>query len=205
MANSMIKHDSGNNATWTKTIVSKTDYRDIMWTDLLEIAEDHWKWVQAQPGAYTRGESCLVAALFLPSTKGGVIFLSTIPRGTKHTEMMNGARAAPAWFHATTGGTNRNTNLQLHAEDGAEFLFETSPYAKGIVSRNLQYVTPDRDNAHSRMKLAVWGRHKTSPAQGESIALCTVGEKQPKCPAVARALNIAYCERYKVRFEQRHT
>ncbi|KAK0664646.1 hypothetical protein QBC41DRAFT_349857 [Cercophora samala] len=200
---SMTKHDTGANATWTKTVVSKTDYRNIMWTDLLAIAADHWQWVQAQPGAYTAQGSCLVAALFLPSTKGGVIFLSTIPRGTKHTEMMNGARTAPAWFRATTGGTGRATGLKLHAEDGAEFLFETSAYAKGIV-KNFQYVTPDRDNHHGQMRLAVWGRHRTSPAQGESIALCTAGEKQPKCPAVARALNVAYCEQYKVRFEEQN-
>ncbi|KAK4203630.1 hypothetical protein QBC40DRAFT_219198 [Triangularia verruculosa] len=198
---SMTKHDDDNNATWTKIVVSKTDYRNIMWTDLLKIAEDNWKWVQTQPFPNTAQGSCLVAALFLPSISGGVIFLSTIPRGSKHTEMMNGDRAAPAWFGATTGGTGHNTGLKLHAEDGAEFLFETSRHARGIV-RNSQYITPDRNNEHSRMQLAVWGRHRNSPLQGESIALCTVGEKQPKCPAVARTLNIAYCEQYKVRFEE---
>ncbi|KAK4184767.1 hypothetical protein QBC35DRAFT_347926, partial [Podospora australis] len=65
-----------------------------------------------------------------------------------------------------------------------------------------QYIMPDRDNHHCRMKLAVWGRHLTSPREGESIALCAAGLKTPKCPVVAGKLNIEYCTTFRVRFEE---
>ncbi|KAI3400648.1 hypothetical protein diail_2360 [Diaporthe ilicicola] len=183
---SMHKEGSGTSATWTKVFVSRDDYRDIMWEDLLEIAKDHWDWLMRDRdggrAAYTDMGSCLVAALFLPKTSGGVIFLSTIPRGNVHRAMSTSG--AGAWRAANTDRSRRL--MKLDAEDGAEYLFETSPYAAGIVSRAGEYVTPDRDNPHSRMKIAVWGRHNNSPPEGQQIPSCS------KCKNVADTLNVVY-------------
>jgi hypothetical protein len=87
--------------TWHRRFQSKRHYRDIMWTDPLEIAREHWDWVIQQPFCRTRQDAseaerqrmvdstgcCLVAVLFVPSNAGAYFFLSTIPRGEKATEM----------------------------------------------------------------------------------------------------------------------
>lgn len=193
----MDRVGSGNQATWTKIFVSRDDYRDIMWEDLLEIAKDHWEWLMRHDGraAYTSDGSCLVAALFLPRTSGGVIFLSTIPRGDLNSAMKAPTGGAGAWRAANTDRSRRLGRLD--AEDGAEYLFETSRYAAGIVSRHGEYVTADRDNPHSRMKIAVWGRHSNSPDGGHQIPSCS------KCKGVADRLSVVYCDSIRLGRERR--
>ncbi|KAK3939366.1 hypothetical protein QBC46DRAFT_388057 [Diplogelasinospora grovesii] len=86
-----------------------------MWTDIIEIAREHWRWVitqsyarthQGRDGRQRAGEvdqsgTCLVAILFVPSNTGAYFFLSTIPRPTKQREMRARAyRDAIAWWNA---------------------------------------------------------------------------------------------------------
>ncbi|KAL1851734.1 hypothetical protein Daus18300_012419 [Diaporthe australafricana] len=176
--------DSGTKTTWWQIYPSNNDYRDMAWDDLLNIARLHWNYVQAQEPrerAYTaKTNSCLVAALMLPSTSGAVIFLSTIARGAQYDKMRDyGGYDAPAWYMAN------EESAELHAEKAAEYLFETSQYSRGIV-HNGQYRPGDRDNPYSRMKLAVYGRKKDDPPAGKPIDICQ------GCRTVADRLNIEY-------------
>lgn len=175
--------DQGVNSTWWQVYKSPHDFRDITWEDLLGIARLHWNWVSAQQNAYTIDTgSCLVAALMMPSTSGARIFLSTIARGSRREEMRrHGAANAPAWYTALGPAAG---NLG-HAESAAEYLFETSRYARGVVSGG-RYRVDDRDNPNSRMKLAVWGYKPGYAATGQPVALCS------ECTEVAIRLNIDY-------------
>lgn len=178
---SMEPIDLGSNTAWTQVYYSRYDYRDMAWDDLLNVVRLYWNWVQAQDGAYNgRTDSCLVAALMLPSTSGAIIFLSTIARGSRYNGMCDyGAYDAPAWYMAN------QESPEIHAEKAAEYLFETSLYSRGIVY-NGQYRPDDRDNPHGRMKMAVYGRMDRDPSAGKPIDICN------GCRTVAERLNIEY-------------
>ena len=149
----MNRIGEGADATWTQIYHSPCDHRSITWDDLLGIARLHWNWVKVQDDAYTSTATCIVAALMLPSTRGAVIFLSTIARGDRYTEMSDfGFYNAPAWHYHNRGSD------ELHAEKAAEYLFESSNYSQGIVS-NMQYVLPDRDNPLKPHEVGCLGPH----------------------------------------------
>lgn len=181
----MTRVGEGFRATWFKVIVlNRGDARRFTRGDLLQTAKNHWDWLVSDPvrkeQAYTLKGSCLVATLYLPRPNGGAIFISTIPRGDRHTLMT--ASGADTWRAANTDINNKLDSL--HAEDGAAYLFETSGHAEDIVE-NGEY-TPDRNNPLSKMVMRVYGSH-TRDGLGKQIPSCI------KCQRVAEKLNIVCC------------
>ncbi|KAK4146995.1 uncharacterized protein C8A04DRAFT_25189 [Dichotomopilus funicola] len=154
---------------------------------------------------------CMVAALFVPSTAGAYIFLSTVPKGPRRQGMLSkGYQKAPTWWAAI----ERKSKTYCHAEDGAEHDFEewfrlnrsSLPHISLATDpkNGFEYFrVRDRDNELSPLKLAVWGCYKRErdpnlSQLGHFVELCTSGDKQPNCQEVARRLKIEFCTRDKL-------
>ncbi|KAH6623937.1 hypothetical protein F5144DRAFT_497928, partial [Chaetomium tenue] len=219
----------GVNPRWHRAFQSGEHYRDIMWTDLVEIARLHWEQIAADPssrtmtnkqyeamkqGVWDRG-GCIVAVLFVPSNKGAYFFVSTVPKHFQSEMRKNGYLDAPAWWAAV----HRKPKVYCHAEDAVEYDFEVKfrsgaldlPHIRIVNDDGRQYYhVQDRDLEYSRLKIAAWGCYgddqTESPRQqkeGHFIELCHDNtEKQPTCRDVARTLNIEYCTGEKLNTER---
>ncbi|KAH6846954.1 hypothetical protein B0I37DRAFT_373963 [Chaetomium sp. MPI-CAGE-AT-0009] len=193
-----------------------------MWTDLLDIARDHWEDVTRDSSCRTQPEgsrrphpdtgACMVAVLFVPSNSGAYFFLSTVPKHHQTEMRSKGYQYAPAWWTAVA----RDPRVYCHAEDAVEYDFERAfrsgldrslPYIEIVQSRNgTQYFqVQDRDNPHANPKLAVWGCYGDESFEeqqkGHFIELCSQSTKRPSCQDVARTLHIEYCTQRKLNME----
>ncbi|KAK3291737.1 uncharacterized protein B0H64DRAFT_477931 [Chaetomium fimeti] len=179
----MRKTGQGSSARWSKVIQSEDDYRDIMWTDLLNIARKNWEQVILDP--------------------------SSLPvRDAKK----NGYRNAPAWWAAVEKNSNVYCHAEDAVEHDFETALRAGdlslPYVRVAESRSGRkfYDVQDRDNPHSNLKIAVWGCYGDESFEeqqkGHPIELCTQSRKRPGCQDVAKTLNIEYCTREKLQEER---
>lgn len=225
MSGQMTPSGKKGDYTWRRVFQSNEHFRDIMWQDLLDIAQENWNFVANLKGdrkgtnaqmklkadyevEYTG--QCLVAALLVPSTAGAYIFLSTVPGGDKRAEMRSkGYQVAPSWWKAV----QRTPNVYCHAEDAVEYDLEQAFRSNALNVRvkivNDKYVVEDRDNPLGPIKIAVWGCFDNDPEDvqrtGRLVELChtTSTNKVPHCRKVAETLNIEYCTAAKLQAEKR--
>lgn len=153
---------------------------DYSW--VLEIAHQHYNWLQGQENSKTYKGACMVAALWDPNSRK--VYASSIPQGARKRTMTSESKyngRAPVWYNIVRPFMGYSSNPPLHAEDGVFFNWETSG---GTQMTNGHYPAGSI--------IAVWGKYATSGTDRE-ISLCkTEASRNPTCQAVAEALGVRY-------------
>lgn len=154
--------------TWTQTYKPENlilDYRSLQ-----IVANAYYNWVITQNNHATRTKSCLVASLWDPISQ--TIYSSTIPRKEGRDTIAEFAKdLAPVWLSKMGG------SWELHAEDGAYFMFEAQNPQRGAT----QYPPG--------MMIATYGVRSGGPIG--PVSLCDQTARIPSCEDVSAALGVA--------------
>jgi hypothetical protein len=157
---------------------------------------------QGKHRAESLGGTFLVATLCCPCETGCVLFQCTIPRGKFRDNMIeNGKTKAPEWWQATSvtkengkAGRDGPDRLNIHAEDGAEYLLFSALHEKRITVKD------------GRRRLIAYGymNCKTGQPVPGKQDLCYLpgAPKEPCCEVVAERLRIDYVRRGKTAEKQ---
>lgn len=136
--------------------------------DLLEYARKAYENMMTQKEIGKRKSSTyLVAALFIPTTRS--IYICSVPDGPAITRIKtNGATDAPAWWSQVK---DRTPSLEVHAEDGAAYLYESSLTTK--LAAGATYPAGSF--------IVAWGKFE-SQTVAQRARLCSGGGQRPLNP-----------------------
>lgn len=197
---------------WQQIIVPDGVTLSMGWEQLLYYARIHYEWLVSK---YTSLELCtdntgtsMVAAFFVPSNAGGMVYLSTIPRGNIVADMKADARAKGMlwWVNNCEIRENKDGNPRLrelkgmHAEDGCYYLFEQTKephpgvFADYFDREQLKYTLPARLGAkrpNETFRIAAWGAWRRSNTTGPMKICVSRHAKGPfSCSEVAQSLGV---------------
>jgi hypothetical protein len=187
--------------TWTNE--EHLNVRVLTWQGLLNYGRAFFNKFTNDPRAGKKEEvsskngNCLAATLCYTHANGNILFQCSIPRGKFYDDILREGRInAPQWWQASSL-INRDgpPEKQLHAEDGAEYLFFTAQRQRRDTKAELPQQTKP-------LRLVVYGYYKDESPDERRLCLSDnvsniinntiVVSKTPSCKTVAEKLSIIF-------------